>query len=157
MISSSPFSFDLKVHFRSPLGHIVPPTDLRGEGQSTSYRRRSWCRWNWESEQATTSLHPCYVNMSEGQKGLLSSVRLLESTAVSLLRSESQQPQPINFRLRLSSDGSRSYSRRRKKKIRCFIDWQKNSNIILPPHDFYQRCFSNMVLIKACGSQRHEH
>ena len=59
LISSPPFSFDLKVHFPSLLGHIVSPTNLWGEGQLTSYRRCSWYRWNGKIEQAKIS--PAYM------------------------------------------------------------------------------------------------
>lgn len=89
LISSSPFSFDLKVHFLSLLGHIVSPTGFRGEGQSTSYKAFLGQIELGKLNKPPFPLHTRNVNTSEGQRGLLASGHHPESMVTPLLlRSE---------------------------------------------------------------------
>lgn len=89
LISSSPFSFDLKVHFPSLLGHILSPTGLRGEASRQATEGVSGAGRIGKLNRPPSPLHTRDVNTSEGQRGLLSSRHHPESMATSLLlRSE---------------------------------------------------------------------
>lgn len=123
LISSSPFFFWFKGSLsKSSWAHRVPHRSLGW---------RSVDKWQKELGNWTGHYFLCIrVNMSEGTRGKRCAVigTDLESPAVALpLRSELQhQSQPKNFRLSLSHDRGRSYSRRRKKKSDVFQTGHKS-------------------------------